>query len=266
MNEHKPNRWKSFWEEVLLLTLEVMAIFLSINAGVWESDLSQREGVYLEYEIDQEEKDKTKEKIIYLTFDDGPGEYTEQLLDILDHYDVKVTFFVTNQEPEYQDLIGEAYRRGHTIGLHSYSHDYGIYRCQEAYYEDLQLIYNLCKEQTGDPSRIIRFPGGSSNGVSQQYCYGIMTALSKSVEEYGFVYCDWNVSSGDMENAVTTDAVARNVIAGIREKDVAVVLQHDTLDYSVEAVSQIICWGQANGYTFLPLTENSPMVHHTVKN
>ena len=131
MNEHKPNRWKSFWEEVLLLTLEVMAIFLSINAGVWESDLSQREGVYLEYEIDQEEK--TQEKIIYLTFDDGPGEYTEQLFDILDHYDVKVTFFVTNQEPEYQDLIGEAYRRGHTIGLHSYSHDYGIYRCQDAY-------------------------------------------------------------------------------------------------------------------------------------
>lgn len=266
MKCRKPDSWKNFLELSILLILEVIAIFISMNQGAVEVNLSGYENSHLEYELEEKKNDASQEKIVYLTFDDGPGAYTEQLLGILDHYDVKVTFFVTNQDPEYENLVGEAYRRGHTIGLHSFSHDYGIYRSQEAYYEDLQLIYNFCKEQTGESPRIVRFPGGSSNGISERYCYGIMTSLSESVEEYGFLYCDWNVSSGDMEDAVTADAVASNVIKGIREKDVSVVLQHDTLDYSVEAVSQIICWGQANGYTFLPLTEDSPMVHHTVKN
>lgn len=93
-----------------------------------------------------------------------------------------------------------------------------------------------------------------------------MSVLTQSLGDNGYLYCDWNVSSGDMENAVTSYAVTRNVIEGIQGKEISVVLQHDTLDYSVEAVSEIICWGLANGYTFLPLTEYSPMVHHTVKN
>lgn len=258
MNSQKPNSLRIFLEELLLLVLEIMAMILAVNSEELSQSFLEIEGNHQEYVIE--------EKVIYLTFDDGPGEYTQRLLDILDEYDVKVTFFVTNQEPEYEDLIGKAYRRGHTIGLHSYSHDYGIYQCQETYYEDLQQIYDLCREQTGTSCQIVRFPGGSSNDISERYCYGIMSSLSKSIEEYGFLYCDWNVSSGDMENAVTTPAVVSNVIKGVKDKDVAIVLQHDTLDYSVEAVREIICWGQENGYTFLPLTEESPMAHHTVKN
>lgn len=207
------------------------------------------------------------DKVVYLTFDDGPGPYTAQLLDILDKYGVKVTFFVTNQKPDYQNLIGEEYRRGHTIALHTYSHNYSqIYKSQEDYYKDLSLISDLCVAQTGTAPTIVRFPGGSSNAVSKKYCTGIMTSLTESLSYHGYLYCDWNVSSGDAGGVNTSDGVAANVISGIQKKNVSIVLQHDVKKFSVEAVEEIICWGLANGYTFLPMTESTPMVHHGVNN
>lgn len=207
------------------------------------------------------------DKVVYLTFDDGPGKYTEKLLNILDKYGVKATFFVTNQYPKYQNLIGEANKRGHTIAMHTYSHNYGkIYKSKQAYFEDLALMSDVCYEQTGVRPTIIRFPGGASNTISKKYCEGIMSSLTKSLPDYGYLYCDWNVASGDADGAETADEVASNVIQGIQNRSVSVVLQHDTKEFSVDAVEKILRWGLANGYTFLPLTEDTPMVHHKVNN
>ena len=206
-------------------------------------------------------------KVVYLTFDDGPCKYTQQLLDILDKYNAKVTFFVTNQASPYKDKIGEAYRRGHTIAMHTYSHRFqDIYASESAYYEDLNKIQAICEAQTGVKPTIIRFPGGSSNSVSRKYCPGIMTALSKSLKAKGYFYADWNVDSGDALSGATKESVAARVIADIQNVKNPVVLQHDTYLYSVEAVEEIIIWGLSNGYTFLPLTEDSPMPHHNIVN
>lgn len=206
------------------------------------------------------------EKVVYLTFDDGPGVHTERLLNILDKYGVKVTFFVTNQYPGYQHLIGEAHRRGHTIALHTYSHDYAIYSSEETYFQDLKAIEDICVEQTGVHPTIVRFPGGTSNTISRNYCNGIMTKLSQSLPYHGYVFCDWNVSSGDAGGATTAGEVAANVIGGIQGKNESIVLQHDIKGFSVDAVEQIIQWGQANGYRFLPMTVNTPMIHQRVNN
>lgn len=206
-------------------------------------------------------------KVVYLTFDDGPGKYTEQLLDVLDKYGVKVTFFVTNQYPAYQHLIGEVYRRGHTLALHTYSHNYGeIYCSEEAYYEDLNKIRQICIEQAGIAPNLVRFPGGTSNTISKKHCKGIMTTLAKSLGENGYYYSDWNVSSGDAGETKSEQGVFNNVISGIKRNDVSIVLQHDIKKYSVEAVDDIIAWGLSNGYTFLPMTENSKMVHFNPNN
>ena len=192
--------------------------------------------------------------VIYLTFDDGPGEYTEQLLDILDKYDVKATFFVTNQYPEYQHLIGEAHDRGHAIALHSYSHDYeDIYSSKKAYYDDLLKMEEICIRQTGVKPKIVRFPGGTDNTVSKKYCQGIMTDLTKTLWRYGYVYTDWNVNAGDAETATTSEMVAENVIKGIKKNETSIVLQHDTKEYSVEAVEEIIKWGLQYEYKFSTL-------------
>ena len=207
------------------------------------------------------------DKVVYLTFDDGPGKYTQQLLDVLDKYGVKATFFVTNEDPDYQDMIAKEAEAGHTVAIHSASHDYPkIYQSTDAYMADLYEMNDIIKAQTGKSASIIRFPGGASNTVSADYCKGIMTQLVSLVEASGFQYCDWNVSSGDAGETKYTDDVYNNVISGIQKHKVSVVLQHDIKKFSVDAVERIIQWGQANGYTFLPLTPTTKMVHHKVNN
>lgn len=207
------------------------------------------------------------DKIIYLTFDDGPEQYTKKLLDILDKYDVKATFFVSGQSVKYRDFIGEIYRRGHTVGLHTYSHKYNdIYSSTDAYYKDLELIRDTVYEQTKEEPWLIRFPGGTGNSISRRYCSSIMTVISQGVTYRGYLFCDWNVDSQDAIGTYSRSEIARNVIQQVKNKKMAYVLQHDLYEASVEAVEEIICWGLSNGYTFLPLERNSPMVHQTLKN
>ncbi len=214
------------------------------------------------------EAENTGYKVVYLTFDDGPGPYTAELLDILDQYGVKATFFVTNQFPKYQDMIGEIYRRGHTVALHTYSHRYDqLYSSVDSYYNDLDKISKLVYDQTGGyTANIMRFPGGTNNLVSKKHCPGIMSSLSKSIGYYGYLYFDWNVDSRDAGGVTTVDGVYNNVISGISGKNVSVVLQHDIKHYSVKAVEKILFWGMQNGYTFLPITTATPLVQFQPQN
>ncbi len=203
-------------------------------------------------------------KIIYLTFDDGPSKHTERLLEILDKYDVKATFFVVNYG--YRDMIGKEAAAGHSVAVHSLTHDYEkIYASEEAYFADLQAMNEIVKAQTGSYTTMIRFPGGSSNTVSR-INPGIMTRLVQAVTDAGYQYYDWNVSSGDAGLTTDTDVVYQNVIDGVKSHNVSIVLQHDSKGYSVDAVERIIQWGLANGYTFLPLTPSSPKAHHRLNN
>lgn len=206
-----------------------------------------------------------KGKIVYLTFDDGPGAYTDKLLDVLDKYNVKVTFFVVNTGK--RDTIKKEFDRGHTVAVHSYTHDYRIYKSEETYFEDFSKMQDLIYDITGEKTNIVRFPGGGSNTVSRKYCEGIMSTLAADMKERGLVYFDWNVSSGDAEaKPISTEQVIRNVTNGIRNHNISVVLQHDIKGFSVDAVESIIVWGLENGYTFLPLDETSFTAHHPIAN
>lgn len=204
-------------------------------------------------------------KTIYLTFDDGPGPYTEQLLDVLDSYGVKATFFVTNTG--YDAVMKEIVDRGHSIGIHTVTHNYEeIYASPEAYFADLHQMQDIIYENTGVRTTLLRFPGGSSNTVSRGFYEGLMTILSEAVQNAGFQYFDWNVDSNDAGGARKPETVFNNVVDGVRNTGISVVLQHDIHAYSVEAVEDIIIWGLDNGYSFAPLTENSPGFHHGVNN
>ncbi len=206
------------------------------------------------------------EKTIYLTFDDGPGPYTEQLLDVLAAYNVKVTFFVTCLNPEYEDLVGRAFREGHTIAVHSATHNYYvIYASEQAYFDDFYETEEMIYRQTGEYTRLFRFPGGSSNTVSN-FNPGVMTRLTGEMNDMGYQYYDWHVDSNDAGGTNTTAGVVENVTSGCEGRRVSVVLQHDVKDYSVNAVEQIIIWGLNNGYTFRALDISSPTAHHRVAN
>jgi len=203
-------------------------------------------------------------KVIYLTFDDGPSQHTSRLLGVLKKYNVKATFFV--MKTGYSHLIGDIVAQGHSIAAHTYSHDYdSIYASDEAYFADLQKILNLIDKESGVSTKLIRFPGGSSNTVSR-ICEGIMSRVANEVVDQGFRYFDWNVDSNDAGGARSADKVYENVINGVKNRRVSIVLQHDTKGYSVDAVEKIIIWGLENGYTFLPLKGDSPTAAHDIRN
>lgn len=203
-------------------------------------------------------------KVIYLTFDDGPGRDTDRLLDVLARFHVKATFFMVDTG-NYETMRRVA-AEGHSIGIHSASHQYNrIYASEQAFFRDLTSMRDLIREQTGVDTTLMRFPGGSSNLVSS-FNPGIMSRLTQAVTDNGYQYFDWNVDSNDAGGASSADEVYRNVVAGCSGKNVSVVLQHDIRGFSVDAVEMILNWGISNGYTFLPLDPSSPGCHHGVNN
>ncbi len=196
-------------------------------------------------------------KVIYLTFDDGPSAYTERLLAVLAKYNVKATFFVVGTSSNLGQRLQAIADGGHSIGIHTMSHRYDdIYATEEAFLADMYSVQSLIEQHTGIKTTLLRFPGGSS------ISYSIMPQLVKTVTELGFQYFDWNVDSKDAAGAKTAEEVYQNVIGQIDGKRTAWVLQHDIKAYSVDAVEKIIQWGLENGYTFLPLTAQSPTCQH----
>lgn len=207
------------------------------------------------------------QKIMYLTFDDGPGPYTDKLLDILDQYNVKATFFVTCHQPEYREAIKRAYDEGHSIGVHSATHNYArIYASVDAFLADFTECQDMVYEITGSYTNLMRFPAGSSNVVSRDYSTGIMSRLVREMTDLGYSYFDWNVDSNDARGASSSNEVYTNVTSACSRLNVCVVLQHDVKGFSVDAVEGIIQWGIDNGYRFCRLTESSFGAHHGTNN
>ena len=185
---------------------------------------------------------------------------------VMDAYGVKATFFVTNCNEDYTWCIGEIARRGHSVGIHSATHDYNaIYQSEEAYFADFCRMQEIIFEQTGEYAKLVRFPGGSSNTVSH-FNPGIMTRLTNDLNDMGYAYFDWNVSAADTASDATRYTVIENFKESVPKHDYSVVLQHDTNAFSVDAVEEILSWGIKNGYSFRALDLTSPAVHHSVAN
>lgn len=203
-------------------------------------------------------------RLVYLTFDDGPSEYTDEILDILAEYDVKATFFVLAKdgyEEEYQRIVDE----GHTLALHSYTHQYSqIYESPQAFREDVVAISEYIYDITGYRCKFYRFPGGSSNTIVQFD----KKLLFDILEQENLIYCDWNVTSKDASShRLSSRMIVDNVINGVRQTNRAIVLMHDASDKktTVEALSEIIETLLEDERTvFLPITEGTTPVWHVV--
>lgn len=201
---------------------------------------------------------------VYLTFDDGPSDNTDAILDILDDYGIKATFFVNGKEDEvslaaYKRIVEE----GHTIAMHSYSHKYSeIYSSVDAFKADYEKIQNLIYDTTGQESLFYRFPGGSSNRVSNAH----MSDYIKFLTEQGITYFDWNVSSGDATSqAFTAEDLVENVMGDVVKYKTSIVLLHDakTKSTTVQALPEIIEALQESGALILPIDENTDVIQHT---
>lgn len=219
--------------------------------------------VTIQYNIPEDEPEEDDMKRVYLTFDDGPSENTDEILDVLDRYEIKATFFVVGKTDEhskqmYQRIVDE----GHTLALHSYTHKYNtIYSSLDAYQQDLDQLSDLIYDVTGVRSHYMRFPGGSSNQVSDID----MKEFIKLVTQQGYQYYDWNVVSGDATSRkYTAEDLEKNVLDGVHNYRTSIVLMHDATNKTstVEALPVIIETLKKEGYTMLPIDENTKLIQH----
>ncbi|WP_044600437.1 polysaccharide deacetylase [Candidatus Stoquefichus massiliensis] len=220
-------------------------------------------------QYDNREAKRDGQKVCYLTFDDGPSNNTAKILKILDEYHIKATFFVTGTSPQDFHYIKEAHQKGHTIGLHTYSHDYElIYSSLKNYINDLNKIKEVVYKQTGIETKFIRFPGGSSNLVSKKYNVGIMKRLTKKVIDLGYQYYDWTSINGDGEGIKTVDGLKKKAVEEIGDQEDIMFLMHDSSGQSntVKSLPAILDHLIKKGYQFEAINQYSPTFHHTVQN
>lgn len=246
----------------------------NLNVEVYTNLNTSTKGNYIYKYIAKDESGNTSEVtrnimvyeeggsgIIYLTFDDGPSGTgsTRKILNILKEEGIKATFFVTGNGSS--DLIKEEYNDGHTIALHTNTHDYSyVYSSVENYFNDLYAVEDKVYNAIGIKPKIIRFPGGSNNTVSNRYNYGIMDTLVNEVVNRGYNYFDWNVSSGDAGGCSTSSCVYSTTINGLSKSRSNIVLMHDIKMFTADALSDIIQYAKANGYTFLPIDDSTTPV------
>lgn len=198
---------------------------------------------------------------VYLTFEDGPSENTDLILDILDQYQVKATFFVVGKtDEESQALYKRIVDEGHTLGMHSFSNKYStIYESQEAFASDFTQLREYLYEVTGVESNYYRFPGGSSNQISNVD----MSEFIQYLDSQDVVYYDWNVSSGDATSqAYSSEDIVANVTSNVVKYKTSVVLLHDADDKSttVEALGPLIEALQGMNAEILPIDEDTTVI------
>lgn len=232
------------------------------------TDSSDKKDTVSDVVKNEEESKKTNdkqnaEKRVYLTFDDGPSKNTEKILDILKKYDIKATFFVIGREDDFSiEMYKRIVEEGHTLGMHSYSHDYTqIYKSKKAFFKDLQKIDNLLYKTTGEHAVYYRFPGGSSNTVSDVS----MKMLAKELEKRGKVYFDWNAMNGDASGkSLTKKQMINNVLEDVEKYNTSVVLMHDTAgkDKTVEMLPALLDKLLKMDVALLPIDEETTLVQH----
>ncbi len=231
-------------------------------------DVEEADTDYATMEISgaQNPEDIEGTRYVYLTFDDGPSTYTNDILDILNRYDVKATFFVCGKPySKYTEVYKRIVTDGHTLGMHSYSHKYSdIYSSLDAFKADTDKLRIFLYETTGVWSKFYRFPGGSSNSVSKVDINELIDYLDGAE----VTFFDWNVSAGDDRAGANKDIIYSNIVDNISMFKHCVILMHDAADKksTVEALPDIIEAIQAMDDTVIvPITDDTLPVQHIKK-
>lgn len=218
-----------------------------------------------EITVEQEETIVISKKKVYLTFDDGPSENTLKVLDILDRYDIKATFFVVKANEEYEYIYREIINRGHTLGVHAYLHDLNnIYQSLDTFMTDVSSMRNYLYQVTGVMPKYYRFPGGSSSSHFREL--SVYDAIGY-INSLGMVHYDWNSSAQDaVAGGISSQEIIDNVFADMGKYYNTVVLMHDSMprDTTVEALPAIIERLLEEGYEIRAIDEETIPVQHRV--
>lgn len=206
-----------------------------------------------------------KEKVVYLTFDDGPGgKITLQVLDTLKAENVPATFFVIGcQVKGQEDTILRMKNEGHSIGLHSFSHNRNKLYCgDEGFLKEMIQDQETLYEVTGERYNILRFPFGCNN-----QSYKLTQKLVDSLHEKNFKIYDWNTDSGDGANHnLAPESIIKKACKN-NDKDTVIILMHCSYinKNSAKALPSIIKYYKDQGYVFKAIDENTPELYKVTK-
>lgn len=202
--------------------------FLLIIYGLASLDKGHRKQVDQEVaamaEEDRSDVVMAEQKIMYLTFDLAPSVHTQQVLDILDKYQIKATFFVSGKQEEYLDMIKTIYNHGHAIGIYSYQ----LSSIQpettiDSYYKDIKVMQDIIEAKIGIKTHILRFPD-NINGVQ-------INEYTSYMKEKGFQYYDWNAYNGDRNPTLTPTQLKEHTLESIKGKNNVILWMHNGEDH-----------------------------------
>ena len=179
-------------------------------------------------------------KMVALTYDDGPhGTYTAQILDVLEKYDARATFFVVGSRIEYYpEQLTRAAELGCEIGSHTYNHMNLPSNSDSAIKNEMNKTDALIKKYTGEVAPVMRPPGGATSSRS-------LAAVGKPVIMWSVDTRDWS-----HRNAATTVSHIKNNVY-----DGAIVLMHDLYSPTAQATKTIVPWLIDNGYQLVTVSE-----------
>ncbi len=244
---------KSFLIFLLLLFIVLFTILFFIfnnDALVLETSSLNEDDFYSKVQnlVNQ------KEKIVYLTFDDGPTlKATGKILDILKEENVKATFFVIGKHvKENPELVKRAYDEGHYIANHGYSHDNSkLYLSSESFINEIKNTDIEIGKAIGVEnysSHVFRFPNGYMSSVYKSK----KEEYVKLLPNIDYTYIDWNCLNKDSEKKYSNYELLNNLKNSCKNKGTLVILMHDTADVNETdlVLKSSIDYLKEQGYTF----------------
>lgn len=245
---------RSVQSKIVLILFLILFFFKGFSVNALEYPGQYPMALWTEGYKEEIVKNDENQKVIFLTFDDGPSKNnTPKILDILNEKNVKATFFVIGYKVEVnKDIVIKLKENGMGILPHSYTHNYkNIYASPDNFLNDLNKCKKAIKDVTGDDNiSFFRFPGGSDNSICKDKTLNL---IKEKVENQGFSYIDWNICSEDATaNIVSKKKILQSVTNEAKGIKYGVLLMHDAEAKvtTVEALPEIIDEFKNKGYTF----------------
>jgi peptidoglycan-N-acetylglucosamine deacetylase len=240
--------------EVLSFSSEPVIAFAdsTLSQSIIERE-SEKKEVARKKEVAKQNKIDQQENAIYLTFDDGPSNVSDQLLDILEDYQMKATFFMMGPRiKEYPEIVKRMHKGGFGLALHGITHEAGkIYSSQSAPSEEMKDNREILENITGIRSDIIRLPYGSIPYLTEGMRYVL--------DQNAFNVWDWNVDSRDWE--LNDERYVQHTIREIQKKEqigeTPIILLHDKQE-TIKYLPDLLSYIKSQGYKTKVLTNDMP--------
>ncbi|HBG4231877.1 TPA: polysaccharide deacetylase [Clostridioides difficile] len=205
---------------------------------------------------------KSSGKIAYITIDDGPSKFTDEMIKTLNKYNVKATFFmIDGNMKEYPQQVKNIIKNGNTAGFHSVSHDiHKLYVTSTSAKEEFDTNDQTFYKITGKHSKVIRIPYGSKPYTPQ--------ASYQALVDDGYKIWDWDLDTEDWRS--NSSQIVQNVKNHIKnrkgeDKDQLVVLMHEKKQ-SAEALDSVLKFLSDEGYEFAPVDQNQIPKNYWLRN